>query len=610
MTKYKNAELARIIFEEKYLQQGETPRDGAIRVANALKDDDTHYKYLKDILVDQRFLPGGRIQSAVGATRQVTPYNCFVSRDIEDSMKGIVDALSDALETMRFGGGIGYNFSTLRPSGDLITTLQSSSTGPVGNHLNKAGFMDIFDAGCSVIRSAGHRRGAQMGVLRIDHPDILHFIRAKHKSVDSSLEKVDASIPKEYHDQVKEMMAQFYLKKTQSRLPNFNVSVAITDEFMIAVKEDKPFELKFGGRVYEVVNARNLWDELMRSTWSFAEPGVLFIDRINKKNNLHYCELISATNPCGEQPLPPYGACLLGSINLVKYIKDPDDKEHGYWFDFYQLEADIPHIVRAMDNVIDRAIYPLPEQEVEAKTKRRMGIGVTGMANTLEILGYPYNKWSARVAAGSIMRAIRNACYDASIDLAIEKGPFELLNREEFLKSEFALMLPSYTRDAIMEHGIRNSHLLSVAPTGTISLTAGNVSSGIEPPFLLEYERGVYRSNGAVERYVIADYAWLNYGVKGMTADEISAEDHVKMLNVVSKYVDSAVSKTCNVGPNVSYEDFKKVYMDAYDGGSSGCTTYRAGNIEDAPLQALDTTSEEEGAACFIDPTTGQRSCE
>ncbi len=569
---FDNEKVAKLILQEKYLQEGETPREGCIRVAHALKDSEEHYDAFKEILIDQRFLPGGRIQAAVGATRLVTPYNCFVSRTIDDSMKGIVDAFAEAVETMRFGGGIGYDFSTLRPSGSRITTLDSTSTGPVGDANTKCGFMDIFDAGCSVIRSAGHRRGAQMGVLRVDHPDIVNFIRAK---------------------------------QTKGRLTNFNISVGVTDEFMEAVKKGTSFSLTFNNEIYEKVNARNLWDELMRSTWNHAEPGVLFIDRINKKNNLWYCETIAATNPCGEQPLPPYGACLLGSLNLVKYIAF--DSEGFVYFDFDKLGKDIPHIVRAMDNVIDRAIYPLEEQRIEAQTKRRMGIGVTGLANTLEMLGVSYGSNGSLIYTDSIMMAIRDYCYMASIDLAKEKGSFELLDKEKFLQSGFAKTLPDYIRNEISEFGIRNSHLLSVAPTGTISLTANNVSSGIEPPFLLEYERGVYRANGAVERFKIADYAYLYNGIKGKTADEISAADHVRMLCTASKYVDSSVSKTCNVGPEVTFEEFKDIYMMAYDGGASGCTTYRAGNIDDAPLQALGSS---EGAACFIDPETGQKTCE
>jgi ribonucleoside-diphosphate reductase alpha chain len=365
---HQNKEVSEFIYREKYLQPGETFEEGMTRIAGALQDNEEHFRMFRDILLDQRFLPAGRIQVAVGATRSTTPYNCFVSGTIDDSMDGICSRLTESLQTMRLGGGIGYDFSTLRPSGERIRSLDSHSCGPVGDDNRTRGFMDLFDAGCSVISSAGHRRGAQMAVLRVDHPDIRHFI---------------------------------HCKRTQGRLTNFNISVGITDEFMAAVAEDGEFNLRFDGRTYETIRARNLWDEIMRNTWDYAEPGVLFLDTINKKNNLRYCEDIVATNPCGEQPLPPFGACLLGSFNLTKYIHqrwvvDPVTDEglgpeypDGFAFNWEQFKHDIPHVVRSMDNVIDRAIYPLPEQEIEAKSKRRMGLGITGLANTGEILGYP-----------------------------------------------------------------------------------------------------------------------------------------------------------------------------------------------------------------------------
>ncbi len=342
-----NKDISDFVYKTKYLQPGESFEEGMTRIAGALQDSDHHFREFRDALMDRRFLPAGRIQVAVGAIRSTTPYNCYVSNTIPDSMEGITNVLSESLQTMRLGGGIGYDFSTLRPAGDIIRSLDSHSCGPVGDQHRDRGFMDLYDAGCSVIASAGHRRGAQMGVLRVDHPDIFHFIRAK---------------------------------RTPGRLTNFNVSVGITDEFMQAVESDGVFELKFRDRIYQTVRARNLWDEIMRSTWDYAEPGVLFLDTINRKNNLWYCERISATNPCGEQPLPPYGACLLGSFNLTKYLYDQYERiaEVSYHFDWEKFKHDIPAVVRAMDNVIDRAIYPLPQQEREAKSKRRMGLGITG----------------------------------------------------------------------------------------------------------------------------------------------------------------------------------------------------------------------------------------
>ena len=569
--------ISKEIHAQKYRSEGETFKDAMTRVAEALKDHENHFNQFRQILYNQRFLPAGRVQSAMGAPRRVTPYNCFVSDTIDDSMEGIMTAATNAAKTMQLGGGIGYDFSTLRPHGALIRSLDSRSSGPIS-------FMGIFDSLCKTISSAGHRRGAQMGVMRVDHPDIEKFIRAKNNSTE---------------------------------LTQFNISVGVTDAFMEAVKSDSAFDLVFDGRVYKTIMARALWDDIMRSTWEWAEPGILFIDRINRKNNLHYCETIAATNPCAEQPLPPNGACLLGSFNLTKYVVEHEGK---YVFNRNMLIHDIPHVVRAMDNVVDRAVYPTEKQRIEAQTKRRMGLGVTGVANAIEALGFEYGSDQFIHALQEIMGTIRDTAYQSSIALALEKGPFELFSRE-YLDSEFAQTLPTDIRNQIAAHGIRNSHLLSVAPTGTISLSADNVSSGIEPVFSHFYDRTIQTFDGPrVER--VEDYGYRVFGVKGKTADELSVFDHVKVLNVASYYVDSACSKTCNVGDNVSWDDFKKVYMDAYEGGASGCTTFRAAgkrfgilnasaseDIAEEPEVANDNFIEE-GGACYYDPSTGLRKCE
>ena len=451
--------------------------------------------------------------------------------------------------------------------------------------------MGIFDAVCQTIASAGHRRGAQMGVLRVDHPDIEEFIRAKNNS---------------------------------TTLTGFNISVGVTDAFMAAVKTGDFFDLTFEGQVYKTVDARALWDDILRSTWDWAEPGILFIDRINQKNNLWYCETIAATNPCGEQPLPPNGACLLGSFNLTKYIRqDPYTDEFS--LDIMQLSRDIPAVVRALDNVVDRAVYPMPAQEKEAKDKRRMGLGVTGVANALETLGLRYGSEEFLDKLGEVMGVIRDQCYLASVVLAAEKGSFPLYDNVKYLESNFIKTLPDHIQAAIGMHGIRNSHLLSVAPTGTISLSADNVSSGIEPVFSHYYDRTIQTFDGPrIER--VEDYAYRVHGIEGEKADDLSVFDHVAVLNVASHYVDSACSKTCNVGPDVTWEQFKDVYMQAYDGGASGCTTFRASGKRYGILNA--STSEDtaepqveedtgtdiggaEGAeACYYDPQTGQRTCE
>lgn len=571
------------IHKMKYRGEGETFKEAMARVADALKDNEEHFAKMKDVLYNMRFLPAGRVQSAMGAPRTVTPYNCFVSGTIDDSMHSIMERAEEAAETMRLGGGIGYDFSTLRPRGALIRSLESRSSGPVS-------FMGIYDAVCRTIASAGHRRGAQMGVLRVDHPDIEEFIQAKNNS---------------------------------HNLTQFNVSVGVTDEFMEAVINDTEFDLKFDGRVYKTVKARALWDKILRSTWDWAEPGILFIDRINQKNNLWYCETIAATNPCGEQPLPPYGACLLGSFNLTKYVRvKPGTLNTMLYFDYEQLKHDIPYVVRSMDNVVDRAVYPLPEQEAEAKNKRRMGLGVTGVANAIEALGYEYGSDEFLNELEKIMTIIRDGCYTASVELAIEKGSFPLYD-VRYLDSEFAKGLPEAIRDLIRVHGIRNSHLLSVAPTGTISLTADNVSSGIEPVFSLGYDRTIQTFEGPkVER--VEDFGYRVFGTTGKTANELSVFDHVKVLNLASKYVDSACSKTCNVGDDVTWEEFKDVYMAAYVGGASGCTTFRAAgkrygilnasaseDVAETPMVDTDNRDYvDEGGACYFDPETGLRSCE
>ena len=560
----------------KYRQDGESFDDKVKRMAGALNDTPEHQLELEDIFGNMRFLPAGRVQNAMGSRRITTAFNCFVSGVIEDNMKSIMKRAAEAAETMRKGGGIGYDFSRLRPRGDHINSLDSQSSGPVS-------FMGIFDAVCQTIASSGHRRGAQMGVLRIDHPDILDFIRAKRNS---------------------------------DKLTGFNISVGITDAFMEALDNNTEYELLFDGVVRGTLSAQMVWDEIMNSTWDWAEPGVLFIDRIQEMNNLWYCETIEATNPCGEQPLPPQGACLLGSFNLVKYL----DKSAGnYTFNFTQFKKDIPHVVRAMDNIIDRTIYPLKEQSDEAKDKRRMGLGVTALANAGELLGYPYASpeflnWTEKVFA-----CLRDNCYKASALLAKEKGAFPMY-RPEYLKSNFIRTLPASVKKEIREHGIRNSHLTSIAPTGTISLVADNVTGGIEPVFSHYYDRTIQTFEGPrVER--VEDYAYAR-GVEGRTSSDISVQDHLAVLLLSQHYVDSACSKTCNVGDDVSYEDFKQVYVDAWKGGAKGCTTFRISGkrfgIFNETVEAEEKVSstneemvEEEGKveACFIDPLTGQKEC-
>lgn len=549
---------------EKYREAGESFRESRNRVANGLKDDDVHFRLLQDVLTCGRFWPGGRILAAIGSLKRVTPYNCYLSGQIYDTFTesgGIMERATEGATTMRMGGGIGYDFTPLRPRGDLIKSLLSRASGPVS-------FMKIYDAVCNATRSSGHRRGAQMGVLGVWHPDIVEYIHAK---------------------------------QNEDTLTAFNLSVACSDPFMYAVMNDKEFDLTFGGRVYSTVRAVNLWDMIMRCNYDWAEPGVLFIDRINFMNNLWYCEKIFATNPCGEQPLPPYGACLLGSFNLTMYLRRQGDK---WVFDIEQFKADIPVIIRAMDNVVDRALYPLPEQEAEARSKRRMGIGIMGAANTVEaLLGKAcYGSEEFLSVLGDLLTVLRDESYRASVQLAKEKGPFPLFDTNLYLQGQFIKTLPVDIQEDIQQFGIRNSHLLSTAPTGTISLAANNVSSGIEPVVDYEYSRTVQTFDGPTVMKV-RDFGLDTFGIRGKLSRECTVDEHINTLLLTQKYMDSAVSKTTNLPKDIPWEDFKAVYLKAYEGGAKGCAIYRYGCKREGIMHTADDES------CYIDPLTGRKEC-
>jgi ribonucleoside-diphosphate reductase alpha chain len=564
--------------ETKHRQEGETHSQKCGRVAGALTDNQEHYEAFYDILSDQRFLPGGRVAAGAGSYRRVTAFNCYVMKQVPDDFLGIMEVFTEAGQTMRMGGGVGYDFSAIRPRGSRIKTLGTQASGPVT-------FMQIADAMCKTIASAGHRRGAQMATLRVDHPDIMEFVTAK---------------------------------SNEHNLTQFNMSVLVTDKFMWAVEDDADFDLVFGGRVYETISARHLWDTILRNTWDWAEPGVIFIDQVNRMNNLWYVENISATNPCGEQPLPEYGACLLGSFNLTRYLKD--DENWGFFFEFDRLVADIPHVVRAMDNVIDETTYPLYQQQIEAKNKRRMGLGITGLANVLGVLGIEYGSKDSQLFLHQIMETITTDCYKASVDLAKEKGAFPLFDADKYARGNFIKKLPDWLQEDIYYYGIRNSHLTSIAPTGTISLVANNVSSGIEPVFSHQYERTVKTVDGSFVE-TVEDYALREWGMECKTADQVTVDEHVDMLLAAQEWVDSAVSKTCNVGNDVTWEEFKGIYNKAFYGGAKGCTTFRPAGKRFGILNASaseDIIEEEDkedetvikGGACYIDQETGIRSCE
>jgi len=555
----------------KYRSPGESFGESQDRVASALTTTPDQYQATREIMRGMRFMAGGRVQSAAGAPKVTTPYNCFVSGPIADSFVHgdgcIMDRAKEAAATMRMGGGIGYDFSTLRPRGATIKKLGSVSSGPVA-------FMDIFNAVCHCTASSGNRRGAQMGVLRVDHPDIVEFIQAK---------------------------------QNETRLTGFNVSVAVTDEFMRAVRDGSTFDLRWGGETWETIDARNLWDMIMRSTYSWAEPGVLFIDRINEQNNLAYCETIVATNPCGEQPLPPFGACLLGSFNLAQYIETYDHGGAlGYVFNRSRFAHDIPLVVRAMDRVVDVAHFPMKEQQVEALSKRRMGLGVTALANAGEALGHPYGGNNFLTFEEMVLTILRDEAYRASALLAKELGPFPLFKRDEYLARPFIQTLPKDIRELIAQHGIRNSHLLSIAPTGTISLCADNVSSGIEPVFSYTQKRVVKTTDGE-ETHELEDYGVRVFGIRGRRAEEVSPQEHLNVLAMAQRYVDSSVSKTINLPADIPWESFKLVYMNAWEQGCKGCTTYRPGK-RGAVLTSAD--DDLRPSTCSLDPVTGRSNCE
>ena len=557
--------LGESIHRLKHRQAGEDFRGAMTRLASALQDDDAHFHAFRDILLNQRALLGGRIQAAVGAAKTVSAFNCFVSGEIEDSMDGIMNRAKEAAQTMRMGGGIGFDFSPLRPRNSLVRSLDSRASGPVS-------FMSIYNAVCGTIASAGMRRGAMMSVLRIDHPDIVEFLQAKRNS---------------------------------NALNGFNMSVGVTDEFMVALSNNTNFQLKFEGQVYTEIRANDLWEQLMRSNWDWGEPGVLFIDRINHMNNLWYAETIRATNPCAEQPLPPNGACLLASMNLTKYLHKT---QYGWGFELEWFAEDIPHVVRALDNVIDLAAYPLETQKAEALAKRRMGLGITGLANTAEVLGKQYGSPAFMEFTKMVMKKLTRQAYETSIEIAKEKGSFPLFEADKHASSRFIQSVIPDLADEILKHGIRNSHLISVAPAGTISLTADNVSSGIEPPYRLQFNRTIEMPDGPITVQV-KDWALEQLGVVCKTSDEVTAEEHVAVTALVQRYTDSSVSKTVNVGPSVSYRDFEKLYTMAYQQGAKGLTTFRSEGKRQGILTEV-SPDQSELSACTIDPLTGGKSCD
>ncbi len=579
-----STDFGRMVHAMKYRAPEETFDHYCVRYARATTDNDRDFYRLIRLLRDQVVLPAGRQQIAVGRPHQITAFNCFVGAAIPDDTRGIFQSVSDAAVTLRSGGGCGWDFSTLRPDGELVRGLGlgAKASGPVS-------FMHVWNAMCGTIMSAGERRGAMMGVLRCDHPDILKFVGAK---------------------------------MTAGALTNFNISVACTDEFMEAVEADGLYKLRFGGNTYGDVRARDVWGPMMDGNWDNGEPGVLFIDRINRRNPLRYCETIYATNPCAEQPLPPDGACLLGSVNLLKLLvpqrSGPIAEVGAMRYDLdYDLLADaVTAMVRAFDNVIDRTPYPLPAQAAEARAKRRMGVGVTGMANALETMGKPYGSPAYLAEQDRVLHTVMVTAYRASLELAREKRPFPLWDADKYCEGEFFKGLPDDLQVLARRYGLRNGLLTSIAPTGTISLAADNVSSGIEPVFMERYNRIIKTPDGDRE-FEIIDAAYNQYGTKPRPAHEITPAEHVAVLCGAQKWVDSSISKTINItgqvggeGPGTTFAEFKDVYMACYRGGAKGCTTFNANGKRAGILRPADTTDEiGAGAACVFDPAIGAKEC-
>ena len=564
-------EFAQYIHRQKYQSNQETYSDSKNRVASTLTESSAHYHAFRDLLLTQSFLVGGRIAANLGKARKCTALNCFVSPVIDDTFCGenntsptsIMGVGMKLAATLRAGGGVGTDWSTIRPKGDLIKGISAPASGPTS-------FMQIFDSICKSVVSGGNRRGAMMFMLRVDHPDVERFVSAKHD---------------------------------ETSLTTANMSVSVTDSFMNALIDGRDFPLQFNGKIYSKINPQHLWEQIMRSTWTFSEPGVIFIDSINKMNNLWYAEECIAVNPCGEIPLPANGACLLGSFNLCRYVKE--DRT----FDHEKLRRDVPVVIHALDRVIEESEYPHPEQQDEMVSKRRMGVGITGLANCVERMGHPYGSQGFIQHLREIMTTLRDEVYRASIHLAQERGSFPLFDRDKYLEGRFIKRLPNDIQSDIYKHGIRNSHLLAIAPTGTISLSCDNVSSSIEPVFAKSIKR-TYLDGDDVKETIIEDYGVRVWGTEPKTAERVSADEHLRVLSHAQYHIDQACSKTVNMDSTMPWEDFKSLYMRAWRLGCKGLSTFNKDGKRMGILKSKDDEDDSEAKACRIDPETGIRTCD
>lgn len=596
-------EFSRWIHSDRHRGPEETYDDYCVRYARAVTGRDVESRVFYRTLFhlrNQSILPGGRQQVSVGRPFSTTGFNCFVSEAIEDSLQGIFRALSRAAITMGSGGGIGFDFSTIRPQGERVRGL-----GGLGAAAGPIEFMKPFDSMCKVlIRSWA--RGAMMATMRVDHPDILKFIA---------------------------------VKKDLSLLTAFNVSVTVTDPFMEALAADGLYDLKFGDQVFGQARAWDIWGPIMETNWDYSEPGVIFIDRVNRLNPLYYCEKMTTTNPCAEQPLPPNGCCLLGSYNMVKFLipahqslpkldeSNPEIRAlhvltggkdiKTYDLDWELFDEAVEMSVRAYDNVIDRSTYPLPEQEAEERAKRRMGIGPAGMADALAVMGYDYGSDSYLDMQDKVLQRALNMAYRTSSKLAQEKRKsFPLFEASKYAEGEFFKRLDEDVQYTIVMKGLRNGLLTSVAPTGTISLDADNISGGIEPAYALKQRRTVDTVRQGIREFDLINYAYNFYGIEGKTAEQVSPQDHIRVLCRAQYWIDSSISKTTNVtgqihgeGPGTTFTEFQQIYLQAHEGGAKSCTTHNVNGERKGILQSLDNR-DEEAIACFIDPETGIRSCE